>query len=561
MTSKPSFNFFWLSLILLLVIWCTRWFLLSIPDLIDSTEGRYASISKEMYTHGELITPIITRHGVSQPYLGKPPLYFWMGDLAFSFLGLNNTAARVPSFLSAVGTLLVTYAGVYYISGGLVAIGTLVILSTTAIFFFLSGGVMLDMTVTFCVTSACFGFFHAKRWRMWGYLFFLSLALGMLTKGPVAVVLVGAVILPWLATQWLLHRKIPEQLEALPWKSGVTLTIILTAPWYLAQEQKNDGFLYYFFVQENFLRYISSDYGDRYGTGHKEPRGMSWLMFIALASPWSLILLSSLLWKTRKGSLGHGWNTLRQDPALLYLLYMTVACPTFFSFARQLTGTYILPALPGFSALAASLLLVEKDYTARIRRTAKTFLSLIPILSIGSVLLLSLGSILLDNDWITWCGTTFVSAAAFLLVWKEFKARNSSLKELHYSFLVASTTTFFAFVLVVINVHNYQSLHRSTGRLFSSIRGLAQNERVVLVGFPYSFPFSTKFYGEIGELPFATSVRVSPSDALIQNLQFIAVNREKVEEFESLHGGVKSLLNVGDWFIYSGKDFRMASDK
>jgi 4-amino-4-deoxy-L-arabinose transferase-like glycosyltransferase len=259
MTNKPLFRYFCLSIILLLILWWTRWSLLSIPDLIDSTEGRYASISKQMYTHGNLITPIITRHGVSQPYLGKPPLYFWMGDVAYMLLGLNNTAARAPSFVSAVGTLLVTYAGVYYMAGGLVAIGTLLILSTTAVFFFLSGGVMLDMTVTFCVISACFGFFHAKRWSMWGYLFFLALALGMLTKGPVALVLVGTVVVPWVVIQWLLHRKVPEQFEALPWKSGIVLTVLLTAPWYLAQEQMNDGFLYYFFIQENFLRYVSTE--------------------------------------------------------------------------------------------------------------------------------------------------------------------------------------------------------------------------------------------------------------------------------------------------------------
>ena len=556
MKTKPSFHYYWFSLVLLLLVWGIRWYLLSIPDLIDSTEGRYASISKQMYTHGELITPIISRHGVSQPYLGKPPLYFWMGDLAYSFLGLNNVAARAPSFVSAIGTLLVTYAGVYYMAGSLVAIGTLIILSTSAIFFFLSGGVMLDMTVTFSVTSACFGFFHARRWCMWGYLFFLCLALGMLTKGPVAIVLVAAVIVPWLATQWLIHRKIPEQLEALPWKSGIVLSILLTAPWYLAQEQKNDGFLHYFFVQENFLRYVSSEYGDRYGTGHKEPRGMSWLMFVALASPWSLLLLGSLLWKVQRGSIFTGWNTLKQDPALLYLFLMMTACPAFFTFARQLTGTYILPALPGFAAFTAWLFLAEKEYTFRIRATAQKLLSMIPSLSIGAAFILSICSIFLENDWSTWFITTLTSAAALFLVLKKYRKGVNSSEQIYSLFLLSSATTFFVFASVIINLNNYQSLYRSTGRLFTSIRALAPKERVVLVGFPYSFPFSTKFYGEIGELPFATSVRVTPHEALKYDLHFIAVNQEKIKEFESLHPSIKSLLPVGDWSIYPGKEFR-----
>jgi 4-amino-4-deoxy-L-arabinose transferase-like glycosyltransferase len=538
------------------MVWSGRWYLLSIPDLIDSTEGRYASISKHMYAHGELITPIITRHGVSQPYLGKPPLYFWMGDLAYSFLGVTNTAARAPSFVSAVGTLLVTYAGVYYMAGGLVALGTLVILSTTAIFFFLSGGVMLDMTVTFCVISACFGFFHAKRWIMWGYLFFLALALGMLTKGPVAIVLVGVVVIPWLLVQWMIHRKIPEQVEALPWKSGIVLTVLLTAPWYLAQEQKNDGFLYYFFVQENFLRYVSSEYGDRYGTGHKEPRGMSWLMFIALASPWSLLLLGSLLWKIRKGSFSEGWNNLKDDPALLYLLLMMTTCPAFFTFARQLTGTYILPALPGFAAFTSWLFLSQKEYTTRIQATAYKLLSMIPILAVGATFLLSCTSIFFENAWSTWCITTFFSATLFFLLWRKFKVTSAGSNEFYNSFLLSGASIFFAFAFVILNLSNYQSLYRSTGRLFTSIRSLASSERVVKVGFPFSFPFSTKFYGEIGELPLATSVRVTPNDALSKDLQFVVVNQERVKEFESLHGKITSLLTVGDWVIYPGKEFR-----
>ncbi len=512
-----------------------------------------------MYTHGNLITPIITRHGVSQPYLGKPPLYFWMGDVAYMLLGLNNTAARAPSFVSAVGTLLVTYAGVYYMAGGLVAIGTLLILSTTAVFFFLSGGVMLDMTVTFCVISACFGFFHAKRWSMWGYLFFLALALGMLTKGPVALVLVGTVVVPWVVIQWLLHRKVPEQFEALPWKSGIVLTILLTAPWYLAQEQMNDGFLYYFFIQENFLRYVSTEYGDRYGIGHKEPRGMSWLLFVALASPWSLLLLGSLLWKIKRGSFLSGWNALKHDPALLYLFLMMTTCPAFFTFARQLTGTYILPALPGFAAFTASVFLREKEYTGRIQTNAQKLFSVIPLLSVGAAFVLSIISIFLKNDWSTWCITTTLSAALLFILWKKFRSKSVSSDSLYGSILLTSSTTFFAFALVIVNVSNYQSLYRSTGRLFTSIRTLAQNDRVVLVGFPYSFPFSTKFYGEIGELPVATSIRVNPSDAHIKDLHFIAVNEERVKEFESLHGEIKRLLTIGDWSIYPGKEFRPVS--
>lgn len=43
--------------------------------------------------------------------------------------------------------------------------------------------------------------------------------------------------------------------------------------WFAACELRNPGFLPYFFVNENFLRFITPDYGDAYGNGHVYPRG------------------------------------------------------------------------------------------------------------------------------------------------------------------------------------------------------------------------------------------------------------------------------------------------
>ena len=73
--------------------------------LIGADEPRYAQVAREMLQRHDWITPTLG----SQPWLEKPPLYYWQAMLAYSLFGVSDWAARVPSALDATLMVVVIY--------------------------------------------------------------------------------------------------------------------------------------------------------------------------------------------------------------------------------------------------------------------------------------------------------------------------------------------------------------------------------------------------------------------------------------------------------------------
>ena len=65
-------------------------FRLGTVPLLGPDEPRYARVAVEMHRAGEWVTPTLQ----GQPWLEKPPLYYWLAGAAFSVLGETEAAAR-----------------------------------------------------------------------------------------------------------------------------------------------------------------------------------------------------------------------------------------------------------------------------------------------------------------------------------------------------------------------------------------------------------------------------------------------------------------------------------
>src|SRR5215469_3283271 len=76
--------------------------------LIGADEPRYAQVAREMLERHDWVTP---RMG-GNPWLEKPPLYYWEAMLAYAVLGVTDVAARVPSAIKA--TLLVVCVYLFF---------------------------------------------------------------------------------------------------------------------------------------------------------------------------------------------------------------------------------------------------------------------------------------------------------------------------------------------------------------------------------------------------------------------------------------------------------------
>jgi 4-amino-4-deoxy-L-arabinose transferase-like glycosyltransferase len=317
--------------------------------VFDPTEGRYAEIARNMADTGDWVTPRLWVDGDQVPFLGKPPLFFWTAALSIRLFGRNEFAVRLPSFLASAALLFLMFVVLSRYLGRSVAESAVLMTATSGIFFFLSGSVAVDMHLALCVAGALLAYLafalepDERIQKRWSLLVFLLLAGGFMTKGPVALVLFGLPVLLWTA-----FRKKWRLLAHHAWWTGIPLFALLVVPWFVLAEVRNPGFLHYFFVNENLLRFLRPEYGDLYGTGHPFPRGSAILMFVVAAIPWSGIAI----WRaaTSRRAL---FKELMNDDVQVLLVLGFAAPVLFWCFARQLLLTYMAPMIPSLCTWVA----------------------------------------------------------------------------------------------------------------------------------------------------------------------------------------------------------------
>jgi len=317
--------------------------------MLDTTEARYAEIARKMVETSDWITPQFD-YGV--PFWGKPPLHTWVSAIGMELFGVNHFGARIFIFVAGCATLWMLYLWACAIKGRDYALVGIAILASTTLYYLASATVMTDMVMAAGVFLTMAGFYSAisqqKYARLWGYLFFVGLGIGMLAKGPVAVVLAALPIGLWV----LLKNRWADTWNRLPWVEGTLLTCCIFLPWYVAAEIKTPGFFNYFIVGEHFHRFLDSGWeGDLYGNGHAEVRGTIWLFWFAAVLPWSFFFLAPLRWT---GRLYRGVCS-EQDGWTLYLLCWALSPMLFFSMATNILATYVITGLPAMSFLVINL--------------------------------------------------------------------------------------------------------------------------------------------------------------------------------------------------------------
>ncbi len=223
----------WLMLFLLL----SRLVAMVWVPLNDSTEARYAEIARIMLETGNWITPM---HQYGQPFWAKPPLSMWLSALSMKAFGVSAFAARLPGLLLSIGCLALVWHWAKEQGGRTLARHTLVILAGSLYFFLDAGTVMTDPSLLFCTTLSLTSFWFAvmRERRVWGFVFFLSLGLGLLAKGPVAWVLIGMPLFAFVVWQ----KKWRALWQQLPWLTGLALVKMIALPWYFLAEQHTPGF-------------------------------------------------------------------------------------------------------------------------------------------------------------------------------------------------------------------------------------------------------------------------------------------------------------------------------
>jgi 4-amino-4-deoxy-L-arabinose transferase-like glycosyltransferase len=458
--------------------------------IYDPTESRYAEIANHMYRSGNWLTPKLYMDGKLVPYWGKPPLHFWLTAGSYTIFGISEWSSRLPSLFAGLLILCMTMYLVRRIWGMRTAAISGIVLSSSFLFFVLWGASIVDVTLAAAVTLSMVTFAltivetrtRSRRW--WGYCFFLSLAGGMLSKGPVAIVLVALAI-----GLWLIFVRKWESIKTLPWIGGTLLFLALSIPWFVLAERATPGFLRYFFINEQVLRFLVHDYGDKYGSGHIYRPGAIWVMLLVGYLPWTFFLIATLVREYRNRFSGS------ERPNGIWLKYAMAWGLTpaiFFTFSRQLLATYLLPGFAGLSIVTA-VGLEEWLNSSSCDRAAKIlgWHVLIPLALL--VIEVGIGVVFQVSFFIT-ASTTILTLGLAIAV-NELRGTDKlapiALLGLSISVLI---------VVGMLNLGRALDVQHSTKPLLAH---LSQNKSSIplRVCFPFGEPSSAYFYQEIYSNP------------------------------------------------------------
>ena len=295
--------------------------------LFESSEARYAEVSREMIETGDFLSPQMDY----VYHFTKPPMTYWLTSLGMTIFGTNPFGARFFVTLFAILTMVVVY-----LSGreddeeeGFYAF---LILGASPLFFIMAKVLTTDIFLTFFVALGYYFFKLMERGRLSRIMFELSFgavaAMSILTKGQVPI-LYWALIFGGLA----LFRRDWGPLKTLLSPILLITMAALSGWWFIAVGLKHPGLLQYLFLKESVEA--------SYSANRFHPGPVYYYIPVMLGALFPFWFLTP----SPKKLFG--------DDRFTALIGYTVFPLFLFSLFPAKLPTYLLPSMPGWALLLA----------------------------------------------------------------------------------------------------------------------------------------------------------------------------------------------------------------
>jgi len=271
---------------------------------MDDVDAVHAQTGHNMLVSGDWVTARLD--GV--PNLEKPPLHYWTMAVSFAIFGTHDWAARIPVALSAIALCLVTAAfGAWAFDPRSGFLAGLCMATCIGLFLF-TRPLLPDALQTLTIALALWAFLRVlddeeRHPRVWAATLAACLGIGLLLKSLIGIVFpIGAAIIYLVYTGQLFSGRTWRRLRPF---SGLLIILLIAAPWHILATLRNPpyfsftmksvpgeyhGFLWFFFINEQLLRFLNLRYPRDYDT---VPRLYFWLFNLAWLFPWSVYLPSA----------------------------------------------------------------------------------------------------------------------------------------------------------------------------------------------------------------------------------------------------------------------------
>lgn len=319
---------------------------LGTPSLWDIDEGNNAEAAREMLESGNWVVPTFN----FELRVDKPALLYWLQIAAYQLFGVNEFAARLPSALAAILTMLLAYELARALFGdarqGLLAgviLGSSLLVAGAARFANPDALLHATTVLTMLGIWQSVGLGRRPYWLLTG----AGMGLAVLAKGPVGIVLPGLV-----AFLFILFTRRWRMLNP-RWMALSTLVVLLIAlPWYVwVGVETKAAFLKGFFFTHNVGRYLQPM--ERHG-------GPVYYYLVVLLlgfAPWSVLLgptVAASIAEQRRAGPSSGERLLSSAHVFLWCWFATYV--VFFSLGQTKLPNYILPAYAPLAVLTARYL-------------------------------------------------------------------------------------------------------------------------------------------------------------------------------------------------------------
>jgi 4-amino-4-deoxy-L-arabinose transferase-like glycosyltransferase len=335
------------------------------PPLMDDADSVHAEAAREILVRHDWVT----LHANGIRYLEKAPLLYWTIAASFRIFGIHDWSARLPLALGVLALLSAVYflgrrvfgekAGFYAALASGLSFGPFIF--TRFLIPDILVGLWLILSLDFFLRTLD----EAKpsRYSCWGLAVVCSL--NVLTKGLIGLVFPLATIGLYL----LLTRNFRHLLK-MRLISSTCAFLLVAAPWHILAGLRNPGqgnvrgFFWFYFVNEQFLRYLNKRVPRDYGT---VPLIVFWGLVLVWLFPWSSFLPQALA-RVRFSKFRVAAESV-QVRARLILFLGAFFIVFFFSFSTR-QEYYVLPALPPLALLIGGGLAEEETSPAdsRLRR-------------------------------------------------------------------------------------------------------------------------------------------------------------------------------------------------
>jgi len=258
--------------------------------LFDWDEVNFAEIAREMIVTKNYLNVQINY----QPFWEKPPLFFWLQALSMKIFGINEFACRFPNVIVGIASILsIYYIGKKFISDKFAFIWALSYIGSFLPHFYFKSGIIDPLFNLFIFLSLYFIYLYQVDYKK-KHLFLSSLLIGfaVLTKGPVAVIIIQLVVLFFVIYKWkTIKIKILDLIIA------AIIICVITSFWFISEIINGGGIaLFREFIDYQIRLFTSSE------AGHGEPFYYHFIVLFFGCFPISLIAIPHLLKKNFSNS-------------------------------------------------------------------------------------------------------------------------------------------------------------------------------------------------------------------------------------------------------------------